>query len=240
MKTVAIIQPNYIPWIGYFEIIKYVDCFIFLDDVQYTKRDWRNRNFISNNENTDILSIPVLSKGRSIQKINEVIVADKKWKQNHLKKIFQNYKKSKYFEEIYQFLSDVYYNINSDFLSDNVCMINEKICSYLNINSKIVKSSNLKSKGAKNEKLISLCEVVDAKIYISGPKATDYLDYESFKKKNIELKIIKYNQQKNYISNKAFKFTRNLSIIDLLFHAGKDSEKFLQDINLINYSNFNK
>ena len=67
---ISIHQPNYIPWIGYFEIMKHVDCFIFLDDVQYTKRDWRNRNFILGNKGKEILSIPVLSKGRSIQKIN--------------------------------------------------------------------------------------------------------------------------------------------------------------------------
>ena len=240
MKTVAIIQPNYIPWIGYFEIMKHVDCFIFLDDVQYTKRDWRNRNFILGNKGKEILSIPVLSKGRSIQKINEVIVADKKWKQNHLKKIFYSYKKSKHFDEIYSFLTDAYNNIDSEFLSDNLCSINERICTYLGVNSKIIKSSSLKSKGIKNEKLLSLCEAVSAKIYISGPKATNYLDYEMFKKKNIKLKIVEYSIQKNYVSSKSFKFTRNLSIIDLLFNAGKNSKKYLQDINLVNYSSFYK
>lgn len=108
---ITILQPNYIPWIGYFEIIKSSDIFIFLDDVQYTKRDWRNRNFINVNNKKYLLTIPVNTKGKFYQKINEVKLTDQKFKEKHLEIIRQNYKKTKYFDDFFIFSTKRIVNI---------------------------------------------------------------------------------------------------------------------------------
>ena len=100
MKKIAIIQSNYIPWKGYFDIINFVDEFVLFDDVQYTRRDWRNRNKIKTPDGATWLTIPVETKGKYLQNIRDVKITDNSWQKKHLKAIQLNYKNSKFFNEV--------------------------------------------------------------------------------------------------------------------------------------------
>ena len=118
MKKIAIVQSNYIPWKGYFDLIAFVDHFVILDDVQYTKRDWRNRNKIKSSSGLKWLSIPVKVKGKFYQKINETLISDPNWEKRHWESIYQSYKSAKYFEEVSQFLKPIYHDNNFIKISD--------------------------------------------------------------------------------------------------------------------------
>ncbi|MFW5835685.1 MAG: WbqC family protein, partial [bacterium] len=98
-KKIAILQSNYIPWKGYFDIINYVDEFIVYDDAQYTRRDWRNRNLIKTPRGLKWLTIPVEVKGKYTQTIYETKIADKNWAEKHWKSIRHNYNEADCFEE---------------------------------------------------------------------------------------------------------------------------------------------
>ena len=110
MKTVAILQSNYLPWKGYFDLIRSVDEFVFFDDVQYTRRDWRNRNLIKTPNGPQWLTVPVEVSGRFTQKISETIVSGTSWRNDHLKTLLLNYKKSSYFPEVYNLIEPIYLN----------------------------------------------------------------------------------------------------------------------------------
>lgn len=234
MKTCAIVQPNFFPWIGYFEIIKYVDEFILLDDVQYTRRDWRNRNVINNNGKKLYINIPVQTKNNFLTKINEIQTHGDNWKNENLKKIYHCYKKTKFFDSVYELIKTIIENNNKNLLSNTVTHGIIQICNYLNIETKIILSSNLKLNNFedKNEKLIKICKTIGARRYISGPIALNYLDYKKFSNHNVKLLILNYKNQINYIEDQNFKFLEKMSIIDLLFHQGKNAKKFLQKLDL--------
>ncbi|MFM7850336.1 MAG: WbqC family protein, partial [Flammeovirgaceae bacterium] len=111
-KTVAIVQSNYIPWKGYFDLIKRADAFVLLDDVQYTRRDWRNRNLIKTNNGLQWLTIPVDVKGQFEIKINEVTVADPTWAQDHWNKIKQCYGKAQHFNAFAPLVEEAYLSMH--------------------------------------------------------------------------------------------------------------------------------
>lgn len=235
----CILQPNYIPWIGYFELINFSDAFIFLDDVQYTKRDWRNRNYINFKDSKYLLSIPVITKGKFNQKINQVNFLDRKFKQKHLQLIKNAYYRSEYFEEIFNILEFAYnFNDNNLLSNFNINLI-EIFSKYLKLKTKFFKSSDFGINLKSNKKLVEICKKINADIYISGKKALNYLDEDVFKKENIKLKIIDYKKQKNYIVSKS-SFINKLSILDLLFNQGPNSYKYLQKLEVYSYQDFLK
>ena len=231
---ICILQPNYIPWIGYFELIKFSNAFIFLDDVQYTKRDWRNRNYINLNNKKYLLSIPVITKGRFNQKINEVKFFSQNFKENHLKLIKYAYFKSKYFDEIYPILINAYNKDDNNLLSNFNINLIKVFSKYLKLNTNFFKSSDFKINSSSNKKLVEICKVINADIYLSGKKALNYLDESAFNQAKIKLKIVDYKNQKNY-SNPKKNFIEKLSLIDLMFNQGSNSLNYLQDLNLLSY-----
>ena len=217
-------QPSYIPWIGYFEQILNVDVFIFYDDVQYTKNDWRNRNKIKTHGGSSWLSIPVNSSIK--QNINEIFVDDtKKWRVKHLKSIKQYYSKSKYFKEIYHILEK---GIKSDTASLSSISINiiKDITKYLEINTKFYLSSDLNIVGDKNTRLINICKHFNASTYYSGLSAKKYVNAKLFYENNIDLAFQNYKHPK--YTQLYGDFLPYLSIIDLLFNYGKNSLKIIK------------
>ena len=138
MKRIAILQSNYIPWKGYFDIINMVDEFILYDDMQYTKRDWRNRNKIMTQHGPLWLSIPVVSKGKFYQKINETMVADHNWIDCHWRSIQMNYAKARYFDYYQNRIKDIYKQcLKEDYLSQINYKFLTEICDILKIKTKI-------------------------------------------------------------------------------------------------------
>ncbi len=116
-KKVAIIQSNYIPWKGYFDIINSVDVFILYDDMQYTRRDWRNRNKIITPKGLQWLTIPVAVKGKYYQKINEVEISDSSWAKKHWGSIVHNYHNAPYFKDYKNLFSSLYLGMDETSLS---------------------------------------------------------------------------------------------------------------------------
>ncbi len=234
MTKVVITQSNYIPWIGYFDLINSVDEFVLFDDVQFTKRDWRNRNYINLNNKKYLLSIPVITKGRFNQKINEVKFFSQNFKENHLKLIKNAYFKSKYFDEIYPILINAYNKDDNNLLSNFNINLIKVFSKYLKLNTNFFKSSDFKINSSSNKKLVEICKVINAEIYLSGKKALNYLDESAFNQAKIKLKIVDYKNQKNY-SNPKKNFIEKLSLIDLMFNQGSNSLNYLQDLNLLSY-----
>jgi len=224
---VAINQSNYISWKGYFDMIKSVDLFILYDDVQYTRRDWRNRNKIKTPHGLKWLTIPVNVKGKYHQKIKDTTVSDKKWNYSHLKTIKGCFSKSEHFAEVFPLVENLYSTANYDTISEINFHFITGICNYLDIDTKIVFSSNYDlSEERKNERLIDICKQAGAKEYISGPLAKDYIEKDKFDDSNIKLTWMDYDGYPEYPQLYG-EFVHKVSILDVLFNCGKRSIDFI-------------
>lgn len=227
MKKIAISQSNYIPWKGYFDLINMVDDFILYDDMQYTRRDWRNRNRIKTPLGTKWITIPVEVKGKYFQKINETIVSDNNWSKNHWTQIKQNYSNSKYFAFYKEELESLYLNSNEIYLSKINYEFIKLICNFLDIETNIIFSSDFVLVDGKTDKLVDICSQLNANVYVSGPSAKNYLEEDKFCINNIEVEWINYNGYKEY--NQLFSpFCHEVSILDLIFNEGSNSKKFMK------------
>lgn len=225
MKKVAIIQSNYIPWKGYFDIINDVDLFIFYDDVQYTKNDWRNRNKLKTTNGSEWISIPVSASSDTL--IYEVGFQNLQWTTKHFKTLTALYSKAPYFKRYKDFLEYVYMERKWSGLSEvNQFLIKTISCDFLGIKAQFADSRSYEIEGKKMERLMSLLKYSGASTYISGPAAKDYIDKERFKDEDIDLI---YKDYTKYIEYEQFHppFDHNVSILDLLFHTGPDSPYFI-------------
>lgn len=226
MKKVAILQSNYIPWKGYFDLIAHVDEFIFYDDVQFTKNDWRNRNKIKTPKGTEWISIPV---GKDINRqIREVEIADEKWRSAHWKTLQLNYRRAKHFDEVAAFLEPLYTQDPCANLSTINRRFIEESCRFMGIDTAFKNSWDYESVEGKTERLVSLCLQAGATEYVSGPAAKDYLKVESFDNAEIRVSWFDYNGYQEYPQLWG-SFQHQVSIVDLLFNCGKDAPHFLKN-----------
>jgi len=218
MKKIAISQSNYIPWKGYFDLINRVDEFILFDDVQYTRRDWRNRNKIKTPNGLQWLTIPIDVKGKYFQKINETKIIDKNWATKHWQQIKQNYAKAKNFKNYKDLFEELYLGCKEEYLSE----INHKFINLINqilgIKTKIKFSNEFEVYGKKTEKLINICKQCKAEIYVSGPAAKTYFDKPLAKKENIKVKWMNYQNYEEY-EQLYPPFEHKVSILDLIFNT---------------------
>jgi hypothetical protein len=228
-KKIAIIQSNYIPWKGYFDIINKVDEFILYDEVQYTKRDWRNRNQIKTQNGLQWLTIPVEVKGKYDQRIDETRVADKSFAIKHWNTIKHAYSKAPCFKEYSDKFEKLYSELDEDLLSKVNHKFITEICAILNINTRISWSTDYealaeeKQKESANNRLIDLCLKSGASIYLSGPAAKDYMDVDLFNKQGIEVEWMDYSHYKEY--NQLYgEFTHYVSALDLIFSVGTEAK----------------
>lgn len=221
-------QPTYLPWIGYFAILKQCQQFIILDDVQFNKRSWQQRNKIKSQGNEIILTVPVISKNKQHQRINEVLIdVSRNFRHKHIKSLSVNYSKSKYFNEIQNDLFDILNFPYQKLIDLNVNLIKYFI-NYLDINIKINFSSFYKSNNSKDQLIFDLCKLSNTKEYLSPIGAKAYLNennLEKFYKNNIRVNFFNYNvnEYKQLNGN----FISNLSIVDLIFNEGKNSKYYL-------------
>lgn len=226
-KKIAIVQSNYIPWKGYFDLINLVDEFVLFDDMQYTIRDWRNRNKIKTLNGLMWLTIPIQVKGGYYQKIRETVISDPMWNRRHWKSIVQNYSKAKYFHTFRELFEELYLRPNERFLSQINYRFLAAICEILGITTKLSWSMDYRLVEGKTERLIDLCKQAGATEYISGPTAKGYIDEELFGQEGISLKYIDYSGYPEY--NQLFPpFEHRLSIIDLILNTGPDARKFMK------------
>jgi hypothetical protein len=230
MKKVAILQSNYIPWKGYFDLIAYVDEFILFDDMQYTRRDWRNRNQIKTPQGLQWLTVPVQVKGRFYQKIRETEIAGTEWATTHWRTIEQNYRKAPYFREITDWLEPLYLATPHTHLSAlNRCFL-EAVCSYLDIQTPITNSWDYPSEDGQTERLVRLCHEAGGTEYVSGPAAKNYIDETLFKAQKITLTWFDYSGYPEYPQLWG-EFRHGVSILDMLFNCGLDSRRSMRYLN---------
>jgi hypothetical protein len=217
-KRVAILQSNYIPWKGYFDIIGSVDEFIIYDEVQYTKNDWRNRNKIKTPQGVQWLTIPVYQMSLG-QKISETKVSNVKWASKHWQSLQTNYSKAAFFREDKPFFEHYYRNVRTPFLSE----INEgllmMICELIGIKTRISKSADYVLTGDPTERLVSLCKQTNAELYLSGPSAKNYLQEGLFEEEGIKVEWADYHNYPQY-SQLFPPFEHAVSILDLIFNVG--------------------
>jgi hypothetical protein len=225
MKKLAILQSNYIPWKGYFDLIAAVDEFIFYDDMQFTKNDWRNRNRIKTPKGLEWLSIPV---GSDIsKKIREVALPDNSWQVKHLKSLEVNYGRAPYFDEIMGIIKPIYTNKKITTLTIFNRALIECFCHYLNIKTKLSYSWEYTLYEGRSQRLVSLCQQANAQIYVSGPAARDYLDEKLFEQSNIEVEWFNYEGYEEYPQLWG-DFEHEVTALDLLFNCGSDAVKYLK------------
>lgn len=228
MKKVAILQSNYIPWKGYFDIINIVDEFILYDDMQYTRRDWRNRNKIVTPNGLMWLTIPVENKGKFYQKINQTKVVNGEWADSHWKSIVCNYSKARYFDEYAGKIKKIYDECKEEeYLSKINYKFISEICDILGIQTKITWSSNYRMVEGKTERLIGLVKSAGGDSYLSGPAAKDYINELLFQQAEIRLEWMDYSGYPEY-RQLSDAFEHGVSILDLIFNEGPNAKKFLK------------
>lgn len=227
MKKVAILQSNYIPWKGYFDMIAAVDEFILYDDMQYTRRDWRNRNQIKTPQGVQWLSVPVLAKGKYHQKIRETVIEGADWAENHWKTLKQNYARAAHFTEIATWLEPLYLGESYTHISQlNRCLI-EAVCHYLAIKTVISSSSDYALVDGKTERLADLCAQAGGTQYVSGPSAKNYVDARIFENMGIELTWFDYAGYPEYPQLWG-EFTHGVTVLDLLFNCGEEAHRYMR------------
>ncbi|MCI5116474.1 MAG: hypothetical protein D3913_00630 [Candidatus Electrothrix sp. LOE1_4_5] len=185
-------QPAYLPWLGYFDKIIRSDIFIFLDTVQYEKNSYINRNRIKIPQGSTWLTIPIRSKGHIQSTLLETKIDNSKnWSQKHLKNIYFNYKKAPHFDECYQKLESLYqhsYDSISELCYNHLLFWLKEF----DINTKILRSSDLSLTSKKSELILDLCQLFHADHYISGALGKKYLIENDFQKKGIAIDYQNY------------------------------------------------
>jgi hypothetical protein len=226
-KSVAIVQSNYIPWKGYFDLIRSVDEFIFFDDVQFTRRDWRNRNKIKTPAGVLWLTIPVESKGHFAQPIKDTLVCNEAWTSAHWKTITNFYANALYFRQYRARIEELYRGCTHRFLSEINYRFVAGICELLDIRTKITWSMEYKVLSGKTERLVHLCKQSGATTYLSGPAAKEYIDPARFTGEDIALRFADYTDYPEY--RQLFPpFRHDVSVLDLLFNEGPKAISYMK------------
>jgi hypothetical protein len=225
MKKVAIVQSNYIPWKGYFDLIAAVDEFILYDDVQFTKRDWRNRNLIKTPSGLKWLSVPVGQK--TDRSIREVEIKDNRWQVKHWKSIYHAYKRAPHFDDVALWLAPLYLEETFTNISDLNRRFIQVICAYLDIDTLITNSWDYDLIDGKTERLKHLCLQSKATEYVTGPSAKTYLDEQVFNNAGVKVTLFDYADYPTYPQLWGT-FTHQVSILDLIFNCGKQSARKLK------------
>jgi hypothetical protein len=230
MKKVAILQSNYIPWKGYFDMIADVDEFILYDDMQYTRRDWRNRNQIKTPQGVQWLTVPVQVKGRYDQKIRETrIDGGTQWAEAHWKTLEQNYRRSAHFDEVAAWLKPIYLDMEHCLLSQLNRTLLEAVCGYIGIRTKLSWSWEFQLAEGKTERLADLCVQAGATEYVSGPSARDYIDEAVFAARHIQVSWFDYADYPEYPQQWGA-FTHGVTILDLLFNCGREAHRYMKHV----------
>lgn len=224
-KRVAIVQSNYIPWKGYFDLIAASDEFILYDDAQYTRRDWRNRNQIKTPQGVQWLSVPVKVKGKYHQSIRETEIDGADWAPLHWKRLQQNYARAPHFERYASELEALYTGRTYGMLSElNLAMLTW-ILRQLEIDTRVSSSSDYELDGDRTEKLLNLCGQAGATEYLSGPAARSYLDENLFADAGVAVRWFDYPAYPEYPQQWG-DFVHGVTVLDVLFNCGPDARRY--------------
>jgi hypothetical protein len=225
-KTIGILQSNYVPWKGYFDLMGLVDELVIYDDVQYTRRDWRNRNRLKSPDGVRWLTIPVNVKGRYLQQIDETTIFDPNWAVRHWATLVAWYGKSPFFDRYRPILEELYMSMQERYLSQINLRFLEVVRDLLGISTPLRRSRDYACSGQKTERLLSICHAAGAERYVSGPAARAYLDEDRFRANGIEVVWMSYDGYPVYPQLYP-PFDHNVSVLDLLFNVGDDAPRYM-------------
>lgn len=228
MKTVAILQSNYIPWKGYFDMIAAVDEFILYDEMQFTKNDWRNRNLIKTPQGVQWMSVPV---GQDIRRRICDVELSSAWQLKHWKTLQSNYRRAPFFDEVAQWLEPLYMLEAYTGLSQMNRKFMEEICQYIGIETLITNCWDYTLTGEKTRtgRLVDLCQQAGATHYMSGPAAKDYIEAQLFDKAKITLQWADYAGYPEYPQLWGG-FSHGVTVLDMLFNCGKDAHRYMRHV----------
>jgi len=219
---IGILQPGYVPWLGFFEQMHRSDIFVIYDDVQYDKESWRNRNRIKTADGVQWLTVPVIAKFSEHPLINQVKIDNSSdWNKKHLLTIKQNYSKAPFFKQYIDIFEEAYTK-EWEYLIDIDMYFIIKLAECLGINKeKIMKSSTLNIKGDRLERLVEICKRFKANIFYEGASGKNYIDDNYFNEHGIKVEFqdYKHPRYKQLFGD----FVPYLSVIDLLFNHGDKS-----------------
>lgn len=220
---VVILQPGFIPWLGFFELMYKCDIFVFLDDVQYTKRDWRSRNKIKTPAGPGWLTLPVKTKSRFTQLIKDAELDNSQnWAKKHLKTIKMDYSRAPYFKMLYPKIEEIY-NCSWNLLHDIDIALIKLLMKELGLERKLLQSSEMQIpvKKIAKERIIAMCKAVEATHFYNGATGRTIYDYKYFEEHNIVLEFQEY--QHPVYQQLWGNFAPYLSVIDLIFNHGPKS-----------------
>ncbi|MFN3809357.1 MAG: WbqC family protein [Roseateles asaccharophilus] len=225
MTRVVVLQSNYIPWKGYFDLIRDADVFCFYDDVQFTKNDWRNRNRIKTAQGTRWLSVPV---GTDLNRlVCEVRMSDSRWQASHWESLKQAYSKQPYFRYYREFFEEIYRAREWSSLSElNQYLVRKISAELLGIKTRFDDSRNYRTEGRRLERLMGLLKQLQCSHYVSGPAAKDYIDAAEFEAAGIQLVWKDYSGYPMY-EQPYPPFEHGVSILDLLFCVGPSAPQYI-------------
>jgi hypothetical protein len=226
MTRIAIVQSNYIPWKGYFDLINMVDHFVLYDDVQFNRYNWRNRNLIKTAGGVQWLTIPVHQETLQ-QKIQETRIVHSNWRRKHWRAICINYARASYFSQYKKFFEDLYLDTHETLLSKVNYRFLKAVCGLLDIRTEISSSGDYDLPSGKMERVVALCRRLGATEFLSGPTARPYLDEPLFTNAGIRVQWMDYQGYREYSQLHCPPFIHQVSIIDLILNEGSQAKSYL-------------
>lgn len=222
---VTVHQPEHLPWLGFFHKMSLADCIVLLDNVQYRKDYFQNRNRIMSTNGPMYLTVPVVSKNRSSTLIKDILINGESWKPSYLRTLYYFYKNHPYFEQYYDGLHKIVSESNNRLSELNISII-KYFMKELDLNKKVYIASEMDVTGSKSELMLSICQKLNATVYLSGPTGREYLNQEIFQQNRINV-MFHHFQHPSYPQLRNKQFVSHLSTIDLLFNCGSKSKDHL-------------
>jgi hypothetical protein len=225
-KTLVVLQPGYLPWLGYFDQLRRADVFAHYDDVQFDKHGWRNRNRIKTPTGPLWLTVPVRHHGQNKPKVNEIAIdGTSNWAKKHVASVKQYYARAPFVQRYLPELEELLHRPWPNLAELDIAIITV-MAQWLHLTPPVVRTSELGIGGVQSERLIALCQHFGANCYLSGDAASDYLDVALFARHGIE--VVWQQYQHPVYEQQHGEFVPYLSAIDLLFNCGDDSARILQ------------
>lgn len=224
--SVGVLQPGYLPWLGYFDLVALSDVFIVYDDVQFDRGGWRNRNRLLAKGEPEWITVPVKKRGHAFIKISDVEIIDNNWQKKHLKKIAFLYGKAPFFDWCYPVLEKYLTKKKYNRLLDLCLEGHDHLVSLIGIESKVKLSSEIGYEGVgRTERLRRMCEAMNATTYIATDASKTYMEEQMWKEAGIELKYQHYPHPEYKQSGDGF--VSHLSVVDALMFVGPEVASFL-------------
>lgn len=220
------LQSNYLPWKGYFDLIASVDQMIIYDTAQFTERDWRNRNKIKTGQGLKWLTVPVVKSGRFGQSVEEVEIRGQDWVQRHLSLIEHSYGEAPYYANMRALIEPALRAGHTRLSSLNRDLM-ERVCQALGITTALSWSRDFPHGGDANQKLVDLCQAAGASVLVCGPAAQSYLDTARLAALGVSVEWFDYSGYREYPQRHGA-FEHGVSIIDLLAETGPDARAYLK------------